>query len=359
MLHEPMQCPAIEDLPQPDGGRAGWPWTEDSVRSSRSLGRGAGLPRISIVTPSFNQGRFIEETIRSVLLQGYPNLEYFVMDGGSTDGSIKIIGKYARWLEWESGPDRGQSHAINKGWRRSTGDILAWLNSDDVLLPGALHEVAQHWSRNPAVGFLHGITEIVDQEGQPTGRTWGASFELDASLRASENYIAQQSTFISRSAIEKVGSLDETLEMSMDWDLWLRIAAQFEVVFVPAVWSRIRVWDGTKTSIIPRTSGEDHVVIVRKLLQDRNVAIPAATQRAALAAAYWRVARQSYEAADHSGFRAAYLRSVAADPMILRGHAGQMLPVFLLGDGLAKKLSRLKRRLRNLPVTRGTARERS
>jgi hypothetical protein len=298
------------------------------------------------VTPSFNQGEFIEETIRSVLLQGYPNLEYFVMDGGSTDGSVEIIRKYARWLDWESQPDGGQSSAINKGWKHASGEVLAWLNSDDLLLPGALYDVAAHWAQNPGVGFIHAQTDMVDREGRPTGRKWGAPFALEQSLLASENYVAQQSTFISRSAVEQVGFLDEALEMSMDWDLWVRIAAQFEVVFIPAVWSRIRIWDGTKTSIISRASGQDHVVIVRKLLQSRGGrAVPPATRRAALAAAYWRVARQSYEASDATSFRKAYLRSIMWNPMVLRGHAGQLLPVFFLGHGLAKRLSGLKQRL--------------
>lgn len=343
-----MHCPRVAELPLPPDHKKGWPWTQESVPLSDSMPDGSPWPRISIVTPSFNQGQYLEETIRSVLLQGYPNLEYFVMDGGSVDGSLEIIRKYAQWLAWESQPDRGQSDAINKGWKRSTGEIMAWLNSDDLLLPGALYEVAQHWSQNPRVGFVHAKTEMIGQDGRPTGRTWGAPFDLEASLRASENCIAQQSTFISRSAIEKIGFLDESLEMSMDWDLWVRIAAQFEVVFVPETWSRIRIWDGTKTSTIPRSSGEEHVVIVRKLLQDRGTSIHPATRRAALAAAYWRVARQSYEAADFPVFRSAYMRSVLADPMVLRGHAGQLLPAFFLGDGLAKRLSSVKRRIMKL-----------
>jgi hypothetical protein len=187
---------------------------------------------------------------------------------------------------------------------------------------------------------------MVDIDGSPIGKVFGSPFDLKTSLSTSFNCVAQQSTFISRHAIEKVGLLDETLEMSMDWDLWVRIASQFEVVFVPTVWSRMRIWDGTKTSTIPRASGEDHVVIVQKLFKSRGrTAIPPATRRTALAAAYWRVARQSYEAADYSSFRSAYLRSVMSDPMILGGHAGQLLPAFLLGDRLTKRFSGLKQRI--------------
>ena len=118
-----MRCPTINELPSPPPGKRGWPWTEDSPQLPDTMPDGSPWPKISIVTPSLNQGPFIEETIRSVLLQGYPNLEYIIMDGGSTDESIEIIKKYEPWLAyWESEPDRGQSHAINKGFQRASGD---------------------------------------------------------------------------------------------------------------------------------------------------------------------------------------------------------------------------------------------
>ena len=124
------------------------------------------LPRISIVTPSYNQGRFIEETIQSVLGQGYPNVEYIIIDGGSTDNTVEIIRKYAKHLTyWVSEPDRGQSHAINKGLARCTGDLFGWINSDDVLMPGALEVVAEAWRRRPG-RIISGATSIFDEHGQ-------------------------------------------------------------------------------------------------------------------------------------------------------------------------------------------------
>ena len=129
----------LADLPLPPLERAGWPWTAETQALPAKRPDGSDWPLITIVTPSYNQGRFIEETIRSVLLQGYPNLEYMVIDGGSTDETVAILECYDPFLtHWESRPDRGQSHAINKGLSRATGEIFQWINSDDVLLKGVL-----------------------------------------------------------------------------------------------------------------------------------------------------------------------------------------------------------------------------
>ena len=133
------EVPAPADLPQAPREKSGWPWSPSEVQSLEVEPESRKWPRISIVTPSRNQGKYLEETIRSVLLQGYPNLEYIVIDGGSTDDSVGTIKRYEPWLaHWESRPDRGQAHAINDGFALSTGSILGWINSDDALYPGTL-----------------------------------------------------------------------------------------------------------------------------------------------------------------------------------------------------------------------------
>lgn len=137
-----MRCPTLRELPAPPEGKTGWPWTVESPPLSDFQPDGKSWPTISIVTPSFNQGQFIEETIRSILLQGYPHIEYIVMDGLSTDNTLQVLDKYRNWIHHiESKEDSGQADAINKGWRKSTGEIFQWINSDDCLLPGALEKV--------------------------------------------------------------------------------------------------------------------------------------------------------------------------------------------------------------------------
>jgi len=181
-------------------------------------------PRISIVTPSYNQGRFIEETIRSVLLQGYPDLEYIIIDGGSTDASAEIIRKYQPWLTyWVSEPDRGQSHAINRGFRRSTGEIIAWLNSDDTYCPSALASVAERYSKYSGYSFIYGALRIVD----PYGRALKIlAPEVTLPSLILRNDIPQPATFMQRSVLDSVGYLNESLHFAMDRDYWCRAVLQ-------------------------------------------------------------------------------------------------------------------------------------
>jgi GT2 family glycosyltransferase len=142
-----MRCPTLDQLPPPPPGKAGWPWTEESAPLPEVQPGGQPWPRVSVITPSYNQGEFTEETIRSVLLQGYPDLEYMIIDGGSSDASLEIIRKYEPWLAYSvSEPDRGQTHAINKGWMRATGGILAYINTDDCYLHGAIATAASAFS---------------------------------------------------------------------------------------------------------------------------------------------------------------------------------------------------------------------
>src|SRR5262249_31521224 len=152
-----MQCPKMSELPVPPSGNTGWPWTEESRRLPSQRPEGGSWPCLSVITPSFNQSQFIEETIRSVLLQGYPNLEYFIMDGGSADGSVEIIEKYSPWLSyWVSQPDRGQSDATNRGLTLASGDFATWINSDDLLSKNALVEHALR------IGFVPGTVYVGD-----------------------------------------------------------------------------------------------------------------------------------------------------------------------------------------------------
>ena len=262
------------------------------------------LPIISIVTPSYNQGSYLEETILSVLEQGYPALEFFIFDGGSTDGSLDIIQKHQDQLTfWESKPDRGQSHAINKGFRMASGEIVAWLNSDDLLAPGALKVVAQAWQQNPGVGLITGQTEIIDQAGKPTGNIFGSEPNVINSLLSSENPISQPSTFFSTSALKEVGFLDETLHMSMDWDLWLRIGARFPMLFITKILSKSRTWEMTKTRTQLVRSGPEHIRIVKNFFKQNPDFLTSIQKRQALGSGYLRKGRLDYEAGKWLFFR--------------------------------------------------------
>jgi glycosyltransferase involved in cell wall biosynthesis len=249
-----MRCPTLDELPPPPPGKTGWPWTEESEQlpdtmPDPSTGLRAGgepWPRISIVTPSYNQAQFIEETIRSVLLQGYPNLEYIIIDGGSDDGSVEIIRKYEPWLAyWVSEKDRGQSHAINKGFERATGKIIAWLNSDDVYEPGALENAATHLKGRPDVGLVYSNCNIIDQDSRVVRHRSVGNYDPNDLLL--HYFVMQPSTFIRREAYEHIGGLKTDLDYAMDYDLWLRIGRHYSFARIERTWANFRRMSGTKS----------------------------------------------------------------------------------------------------------------
>ena len=182
------------------------------------------MPKISIVTPSFNQGMYLEETIQSVLTQEYPNLEYIIIDGESTDNSVDIIKHYAPQLSyWESERDRGFGHAINKGFHKATGDILCWLNSDDVLLPNALHTIGSYFSQHPGTGLVFGDRHIINDKSVLLSKR-KYFFYLPGQLRFAKT-LPQECTFWRRSAFEKAGPyLNEELKFAIDLELWCRLS---------------------------------------------------------------------------------------------------------------------------------------
>ncbi len=210
---------------------------------------GRPWPRISIVTPSFTPAAFIEETIRSVLLQGYPELEFIIIDGGSTDGSVEIIRRYEPWLTWwVSEKDRGQSHALNKGLARATGYIVNWLNSDDVYEPGALAAIAQAFlSQEAPVVYANcffwtsGTVEMVPMV--PTR----LDFEVLMHRKGPGHVPPQPGVFFLRQLLEEVGPLDESLHYAMDYDLWLRLARRWRFYHLDRFVARYRFHEASKT----------------------------------------------------------------------------------------------------------------
>ena len=206
----------------------------------------AHLPLVSVVTPSYNKGRFIEETILSVKNQTYPRIEHIVVDGGSTDGTLDILKKYGDSLIWISEPDKGQSDAINKGWRMSKGDILAYLNADDTYTPLAVETAVKFFTEHPDAGMMYGECNIIDERGEVAGRVETKDFDLSEIL-CGPNTVPQPSVFLRRAVLDEVGYIDTGLHMAMDLDLWIRIGLRFRVEHVPEVLANYRRYSETKT----------------------------------------------------------------------------------------------------------------
>ena len=203
-------------------------------------------PLVSIITPSFNSARFIEATIRSVLAQDYPNLEYIVVDGGSTDGTVAILGQHSDRIRWCSEPDAGQSDALNKGLRLARGSIIGWINSDDEYAPGAVSAAVGALAEHSLASFVYSDFEVIDESGATVRRFRARDVEI-GDLLLDGCVIAQQSAFFRKSALLAVGGIDADLHYVMDYDLFLRLLDAFHAKRVPGVWGRLRVSAQTKT----------------------------------------------------------------------------------------------------------------
>lgn len=204
-------------------------------------------PLVSIVTPSFNQGHFITATIESVLSQDYPNLEYIIMDGGSTDSTAEAVRPFQNRLTFISEKDRGQTHSINKGLRMARGEIVAYLNSDDTLLPGAVSRAVAALAANPHAGAIYGDGFQIDYHGNIKQQfpftepfnLWKLTFVLD--------YILQQSVFFRRSCLEEIGWFNEDLHFGMDWDILVRLGKRFGLAYVPEQLGCLREYGEAKS----------------------------------------------------------------------------------------------------------------
>jgi len=207
-------------------------------------------PKVSIVTPSFNQGQYIEETIKSVVTQDYPNLEYIIIDGGSNDNSVEIIKKYAAqfpYIQWVSEKDRGQSHAINKGFKRSTGEIVAWLNSDDVYEKNAIKNQVELLQRNKDVMLVYGDA-IIEDEVTGIKEKFKSAEPFDYYRLIHVNHmIMQPTTFWRRELFDKIGYLDESLNFTMDWEFWIRVGKNHKILYNPVTIARAKDYKTTKT----------------------------------------------------------------------------------------------------------------
>lgn len=261
-----MNIPMLKDLPPPPAGKEGWPWTVGSPLLPPCTVSGLPWPKISIVTPNYNYGCFLEELIRSVLLQGYPNLEYIVIDDGSTDNSLDIIRKYERWLTyWETGKNCGQAAALNKGFLKTTGDIFAYNDSDNVYMEGCFESIGSLYAKG--YEFILGRTLGIDQEGNKLD-----TFSDDSCLQDFSRAIkfwsdrclyASQGVFVSRKIAKQAFPLDERLYYHFDYQLWLRVLAQNpKSIHIDKPLAKYRHHGGTKSINFPAQFKAQEIAMV-------------------------------------------------------------------------------------------------
>ena len=256
------QRPTLPQLPSPPAGRTGWPWTEESPQVPEIMPNGQPWPRISIVTPSYNQGEFIEETIRSVLLQSYPNLEYIILDGGSTDATVEIIKKYERYLSyWASEPDGGQAAAINAGLGRITGEWFNWLNSDDILMPRALISLAEIACLTSDTKWISGGSILMSATGAYIDiyMPW---FTNPAVIGLDLPSFPQDATFIKTELLKSSGiTLEENIQNVFDTLLHWELMHIARPMLTKTLFSGMRQHPQQKTRNIQRLSREHNLYI--------------------------------------------------------------------------------------------------
>jgi glycosyltransferase involved in cell wall biosynthesis len=209
--------------------------------------RAPAQPLVTIVTPSFNQGEFIADAIDSVLAQDYPAIEYMVVDGGSTDSTLDVLRSYGHRVRWTSAPDGGQSDAIHRGFMAGSGEYIAWLNSDDRYVPGAISAAVKELAIDSSAGLVYGKGEFIDRAGaliEPCAHIEPWSLER---LVGTVNLILQPATVFRRNQYLAVGGIDTQLHYVMDYDLWIRLGSKFPVRFLPQVLAQARVYGETKT----------------------------------------------------------------------------------------------------------------
>jgi glycosyltransferase involved in cell wall biosynthesis len=240
----------LKDLPAPPAGKKGWPWTKESKSLPPLMPDGKKWPKISIVTPSYNQGQFLEETIRSVLLQNYPNLEYVIMDGGSADNSVEIIKKYEKHLSyWISEKDKGQTDAIQRAFEKATGEIIGWINSDDYFMPNALSTVAKEFSKQPDIELLIGGYLVIRASGKKICKYYSFPQSFESLLCAGQLF-GQMASFWKRDVFFSVGGLDCTLRFCFDYDLFLRLILKKNPHGINKILAAYRLHQSSKSSLI-------------------------------------------------------------------------------------------------------------
>ncbi len=249
------------------------------AESEKTMQKNIPLPKLSIIMPSFNSGRFIREAIDSVLSQDYPWLELIVMDGGSTDGTITILESYGNKIRWSSGKDRGQGHALNKGFAIASGEILGWLNADDLYEPGCLLAMGNFFNQHPEIFWASGYCSIIDESGKEIRKfitrykTWRLRHYRYNHL-LTENFLPQMGIFFRKSALAWAGQIDETLYYAMDYDLWLRLGKIEDPGFINQKIGKFRMYSTTKTMSGYRKGFQEDFSVSKRYSRQKPWLIP-------------------------------------------------------------------------------------
>ena len=294
------------------------------------------MPLVSIITPSFNQASYLEQTIQSVLSQDYPRLEYLVVDGASTDGSVDIIKKYAdRLAYWVSEKDSGQAEAINKGMARAQGEIVAWLNSDDTYLPGVVSAAVKAFDANPEAVLVYADMLAVNERGQTTNKLKVQQLTLEDLLCF--QIIGQPAVFMRRAAFEHAGGLDLTFHFLLDHLLWIRIAQQGRIVHVNQTWSAARYHAAAKNRAKASEFGREAFRILESVERDDHLApVLAKVSRRATASAQRVDARYLLDGGQPAAALKAWTRALVIHPPTALARMNIFVSAILNGLGLGK-----------------------
>ena len=301
-------------LPDPPKNRNGWPWDFQPPSIPATPSGGKPWPLVTVVTPSYNQADYLEQTIRSVLLQGYPNLEYIIMDGGSTDDSLDIIKKYSPWISfWVSEPDNGQSEAINRGFSRAKGDILAWLNSDDLYLPGCIYKMVEVLINQPDTGLVIGQVGVINDVNEHIGFFEPIDFSLKKFL-CFQQIFPQQAAFFQRWVYDHSGGVREDLHFAMDHEFFVRIASShIPITFVQDEMALFRVSGKNKGSADRSKWGNEFEMIANSIISKQHQDSMIRKNRGdILAGAYFRGADAYFKDGSFSLSREWLLKSAGA-----------------------------------------------
>lgn len=306
---------------------------------------------VSIITPSYNQAKYLEQTMLSVLNQDHPRIEYIVMDGASTDGSVEVIKKYAgQLIYWESVKDQGQADAINKGFARATGEIVAWLNSDDYYLPGTISAAVKVFEENPDVVLVYANMLAVDENGQTFNTLTYKQLTLEDLLCF--QIIGQPAVFMRRSALQKTGGLDPTFHFLLDHLLWIHIAKRGRILHINQTWSAARYHAGAKNVAKAAEFGREAFRILETIAQDKDLAATLhKIDRRAHASAYRVDARYLLDGRLPGQALKAWFRALIIYPPVALKRMNIFVSAVLNLLGLEKiRQAILQKRKKNLPA---------